>query len=736
MSHQILTSFILINLLTLNLSSGILLPRRLAPEDADASILSPVFSSLQLDDTFHLAKDIVVQRRKLEANLERDGLVTDMSKETAVTRHQAVTTTLERGNDLEKRQEVFEEMSKLLARNMSHDPILPSATGIALARIELVAPETRQAVANCKEDQHYHCDPYKPYRNSDGSCNNLHNPGWGTSFSCFTRLLPPAYADGLSAPRISVTGSSLPNPRVLSAVLHRDLNYPATYTHMTMQYGQFFSHDVAFTPSSRTKDGKMIQCCPPSPNNHPQCYPILVPKEDPFYSGYNEYCLNFVRTAMCPQCKLGPREQMNQITSYIDGSMVYGSMENETRSLWTRTGPAGRMHISMAANGGELLPHSPEPDSDQCSKPSENMYCFKAGDKRVNQHPALTALHVVFLRQHNKIVNELKAINPHWDGERLYQEARRINVAQIQMVTYGEWLPIIIGPDAMKFLKLYVLPYGYTDYDPYTNPNVINEFAGAAFRFGHSLVNSVFAEILDDGKPSGYRLRENFFTPFGFYHGQLDAVIRGLVSQASQNRDPFISQDMKNHLYRPKDSPYGLDLPAFNIQRGRDHGLSGYTDYLKFCFDEKIYDWAQLDQYMPTSQRTKFQNLYKSVHDVDLFSAGLAEYPLPGAAVGPTFTCIIGIQMYNLKFGDRFWFEHRDQAGTFSPDQLQEIRKTTFAQILCANSDKLSFIQKNVFRGESKRNPVVPCNTLTAPDLRAWRDSNYPGAEIPNNYHP
>ena len=56
-----------------------------------------------------------------------------------------------------------------------------------------------------------------------------------------------------------------------------------------------------------------------------------------------------------------------------------------------------------------------------------------------------------------------------------------------------------------------------------------------------------------------------------------------------------------------------------------------------------------------------------SVHDVDLFSAGLAEYPLPGAAVGPTFTCMIGIQMYNLKFGDRFWFEHRDQAGSFTP---------------------------------------------------------------------
>jgi len=278
----------------------------------------------------------------------------------------------------------------------------------------------------------------------------------------------------------------------------------------------------------------------------------------------------------------------------------------------------------------------------------------------------------------------------------------------------------------MKFLKLYILPQGYTEYEPYTNPAIINEFAGAAFRFGHSLVNSVFAEILDNGKPSGYRLRENFFTPFGFYEGQLDSVLRGLVSQASQNRDPFISSDMKNHLYRPKDSPYGLDLPAFNIQRGRDHGLGAYTKYLKFCFDEKVTDWQQLDQYMPASQRQRLQKFYKSVHDVDLFTAGLAEYPLPGAAVGPTFTCIIGIQMYNLKFGDRFWFEHKDQVGSFTPDQLQELRKVSFSRLLCVNSDNLKHIQKNVYRGESQRNPVVPCKSLPDTDLRPWREA--PGA--------
>ena len=136
--------------------------------------------------------------------------------------------------------------------SMTVDPLESAATALALARIELIAPDTRRAVQDCKELQHYHCDFHSPYRTADGSCNNLKYPHWGAAFTCFTRLLPAAYADGLMVPRISVTGAPLPNPRILSAVLHRDLNYPATYTHMTMQFGQFFSHDIAFTPSSRT----------------------------------------------------------------------------------------------------------------------------------------------------------------------------------------------------------------------------------------------------------------------------------------------------------------------------------------------------------------------------------------------------------------------------------------------------------------------------------------------------
>lgn len=81
------------------------------------------------------------------------------------------------------------------------------------------------------------------------------------------------------------------------------------------------------------------------------------------------------------------------------------------------------MLVAIGSNGGELMPRSEDPQ-DQCSRPDEDMYCFKAGDKRANQHPALTSLHTLFVRQHNRVVNELKNINPHWNGDRLYAEAK------------------------------------------------------------------------------------------------------------------------------------------------------------------------------------------------------------------------------------------------------------------------------------------------------------------------
>ena len=64
---------------------------------------------------------------------------------------------------------------------------------------------------------------------------------------------------------------------------------------------------------------------------------------------------------------------------------------------------------------------------------------------RVNLHPHLSVMHTLWLREHNRVAAILATINPDWNDETLYQEARKIVIAEIQHITYNEWVPLILG---------------------------------------------------------------------------------------------------------------------------------------------------------------------------------------------------------------------------------------------------------------------------------------------------
>lgn len=114
---------------------------------------------------------------------------------------------------------------------------------------------------------------------------------------------------------------------------------------------------------------------------------------------------------------------------------------------------------------------------------------FIAGDNRINVTPYMVASQTVIARQHNRIAEQLAAMNAHWDDERVFQESRRISVAQWQHIVYNEYVPVLCGREKMQQLGLLPLRYGFsTDYDARVNPSILNEFAAAAFRYGHSLV--------------------------------------------------------------------------------------------------------------------------------------------------------------------------------------------------------------------------------------------------------
>lgn len=70
----------------------------------------------------------------------------------------------------------------------------------------------------------------------------------------------------------------------------------------------------------------------------------------------------------------------------------------------------------------------------------------------MNEQPGLTAIHTIWMREHNRVARQLKALNPSWNDETVFQEARRFVVAEMQHITYNEWLPIIVGEIFCIFL--------------------------------------------------------------------------------------------------------------------------------------------------------------------------------------------------------------------------------------------------------------------------------------------
>ncbi|CAN8005166.1 unnamed protein product [Ixodes pacificus] len=181
---------------------------------------------------------------------------------------------------------------------------------------------------------------------------------------------------------------------------------------------------------------------------------------------------------------------MNSRSSYMDASHIYGISKEQTDSL--RTSFSFCLLKSQEVNNLMLPPPSFNPDSDQCSLPGENRSCFETGDPRSNQHPALTSLQIILFLQHNRIAKQFQGVNPHWEDEEIFQVTKRIVESLLQHVVYKEWLPEIIGANASDAYGLTPRSSGYTSYNASVDASMVNEFAAAAFRLGHTLVNGTF----------------------------------------------------------------------------------------------------------------------------------------------------------------------------------------------------------------------------------------------------
>ncbi|CAH2219768.1 Mpo-A [Pelobates cultripes] len=568
-----------------------------------------------------------------------------------------------------------------------------------------------------------------PYRTITGECNNRRNPSLGASNTGFTRLLRAEYEDGIGLPRgwtenRPINGFPLPLARLVSNEIVRfrteDITLDSGRSLMFMQFGQWTDHDLDLSPETpaRTTFLEGIDC-DQSCAREPPCFPLRIPPNDPRFRNLSD-CIPLFRSA--PFCNPGSpvREQINILTSFLDGSQVYGSDYALASKLRNNTNQLGLMAINQnfTDNGLPYLPfETAEEDFCVLTNRSSGIPCFLGGDPRVSEQPGLTAFHTLFVREHNRIATELRRLNPNWSGETLYQEARKIVGGILQKITYKDWLPLLLGVNFQRFIPR------YRDYNESVDPRVANVFT-VVFRMGHTLIQPLIYR-LDDGyrpympEPTS-PLHMTFFNSWRVVRqGGIDVLLRGLMAnRAKLNRqNQLVVDELRERLFQLF-KRVGLDLPAINLQRGRGHGLPGYNAWRRFCGLSAPRNLNELTNVLNNRELAgKFINLYGTPENIDIWVGGVAEPLVRNGRIGELLTCLIGNQLRRARDGDRFYYE---RPSVFNEAQRRAIERTSFARVICDNT-RITEVPRNVFLGNQYPQDFLNCSRIPPLDLTPWR---------------
>ncbi|XP_034946208.1 dual oxidase isoform X2 [Chelonus insularis] len=533
--------------------------------------------------------------------------------------------------------------------------------------------------------QSTYCGRYTEKQRYDGWYNNLAHPDWGSVDSRLIRKIPAAYADGV----YMMAGQDRPSPRKLSDLFMKGDDGIASTKNKTALFA-FFGQLVTAEIIMASESGCPIEF-----------HRIEVEKCDHIFDKDcqgNKY-IPFLRanydrrTGHNPN---SPREQINKVTSWIDGSFVYSSSEAWANIMRSFKNGSFVMESSSQfpvrnTMRAPLFNHA-VPNVMGMLNP-ERLYLL--GDPRTNQHPALLTFGILFYRWHNVIAARVQRENPLMSDEDIFQRARRIVVGTIQNIIMYEYLPALLGEKLMD----------YSGYKPDLHPGVSHIFQSAAFRFGHTLIPPGIYRRDDKcnflmtrtGKPA-IRLCSTWWDSNEVVsNNTIEQLIMGMASQLAEREDNLLNDDIRNNLFGPMEFSR-RDLGALNIMRGRDNGLPDYNTARTYFNLPKRKTWEEINPEMFKKNPDMLREL-KEIHgnnlnNIDVYIGGMLE---SSDGPGELFTTVIKEQFERLRDSDRFWFENQD-SGVFTKSEIDEIKRVTFWDVI-TNTTQINpeSIQRNVF---------------------------------------
>ncbi|XP_013772431.1 dual oxidase-like [Limulus polyphemus] len=503
----------------------------------------------------------------------------------------------------------------------------------------------------------------------DGWYNNLAHPDWGSIESQLVRKTPPSYSDGV----YMIAGRDRPSPRAVSqSVFKGDDGIPSerNLTALFSFFGQVVSSEILMAGEPG---------CPI------EFHKIKIDKCDDMYDKecqggrYMPFhrALYDSKTGQSPN---SPREQINLVTSWIDGSFVYSTSEawvNSMRSFKNGTFRRNKDNNYPPKNI-ERAPLMNSPPAKYLGMLSPERM-FLVGDPRSNQNPALLAFGILFFRWHNVLASRVHKEHPDWSDEEIFHRARQWVIASMQNVIMYEFLPALIGEE-------------------------VTEYTGDNRWDGQCSFKKT-----QNGYPA-LRLCSSWWeSDVILPESGVEEIFMGLASQIGEKEDIILCSDVRDKLFGPVDFSR-RDLGSLNIMRGRDNGLPDYNTVRKCYQLPGVSMWSEINPSLFKERPDlfkKIEELYGDIDNIDLFVGGMLE--TKEGKPGPLFKKIIKQEFEKIRDADRFWFEN-NRNGIFTPDEIQKIQGIRLYDILVnATNIQPGQVQEDVFKwkqGDPCQQPI------------------------------
>ncbi|KAG7203421.1 hypothetical protein KM043_013488 [Ampulex compressa] len=523
------------------------------------------------------------------------------------------------------------------------------------------------------------------YPGYDGWYNNIGRPESGAVDTPLLRRWPAAYEDGVYKP----SGSKRPQPLELSEKL---LNGGIGTKSRTGRNALlvFFGQQVV----EEILDAQRPAC-------PPEYFNIDIPKDHPYRKETGHTQMPVLRTRFDMRTGYSPnnpRQQLNEITPYLDGGLMYGTSKAWSDVLRTYANNTFDPNGLLATSDSEgLFPEYNTARLPMANPPPprhHDIYIkqhhtervtryFKLGNPRGNENPFLLTFGILWFRWHNHLARHIKRLNPDWPGEKIYNEARKWVIATQQHIVVNRWLPQWLGANLSE----------YKGYDPSIDPQIDQFFQAAAFRFGHTLVPpGVYlrdygrngCRIMQNGKAirtcNNYWMSQNsLFENKTKLDGVVDIerLIMGMVIQLTEKEDHRIVDDLRVSLFGPLEFSR-RDLMAINIQRAREHGLPDYNTARMAYNLPRVNNVSHFRNVDP-EYKEEFLRLHNnSFDDVDIWVGGIMETE---DGPGELFRAIIVDQFERIRAADRFWYKNVNNK-LFTLDEIKRLEQLSFYDIL------------------------------------------------------